>query len=72
MIQVKFEEAESRTLSETGPMSCVVFVGKGRYSCPVTARLRVRELLCVVRETVICISNAGVCVVCTERIGKKS
>ena len=72
MIQVRFEEAESRTLSETGPMSCVVFVGKGRYSCPVTARLKVKELLCVVRETVTCISNIGMCVVCTGRIGRKS
>ena len=44
------------------------FVGKGRYSCPVTARLRVRDLLCMVRETVTCISNTGMCVVCTGRI----
>ena len=30
MIQVRFEEAETGTLSETGPMSCVVFLlGKG-------------------------------------------
>ena len=35
MIQVGFEEAESRTLSETGPMSCIVFCweGKVQLSC---------------------------------------
>lgn len=44
------------------------FVGKGRYSCPVTAMLRVRELLCMVKETVTCISNTGMCVACTGRI----
>ena len=35
------------------------------------ARLRVRELLCVVRETVTCMSNTGMCVVCTGRIGRR-
>ena len=29
MIQVRFEEAESRTLSETGPKGCVVFCWEG-------------------------------------------
>ena len=53
-------------------MSCVVFVRKGRYSCPVSARLKVKELLCAVRETVACISNTGMCVVCTGKIGRKS
>ena len=48
------------------------FVGKGRYSCPVTARLKVKALLCVVRETVTCMSNTGMCVVCTGKIGRKS
>ena len=48
------------------------FGGKGRYSCSVTARLRIRELLCAVRETVTRISNTGMFVVCTGRIGKKS
>ena len=48
------------------------FVGKGRYSCPVTARLKVKELLFVVRETVTCMSNTGMCVVCTGKIGRKS
>ena len=35
-----------------------------------TARLRVRELLCVVRDTVTCISNTGMCVVCKKRVEK--
>ena len=47
---------------------CSFFVGKGKYSCPVTAGLKVRELLCAVRETVTCISNTGMCVVCTEEL----
>ena len=52
-------------------MSCIDFVGKGRYSCLVTARLRVRELLCVVRETMTCLSNTGMCVVCTGRLERR-
>ena len=42
---------------------CSFFVGEGRYSCPMTNRLKVRELLCVVRETVTCISNMDACCV---------
>ena len=48
------------------------FVEKGRYSYSVTARLKVKQLLCAVREIVICISNTGMFIVCTGRIGKKS
>ena len=54
------------------PMRPEGFAGKGRYSCPVTARLRVKALLCVVRETVACMSNTGMCVVCTGRVGRQS
>ena len=35
-----------------------------------TVRLRVRELLCAVRETVTCVPNTGMCVVCTGRVEK--
>ena len=34
LIQVRLEEAESRTLSETGPMSCVVFCWEGEVQLP--------------------------------------
>ena len=36
-----------------------------------TARLRIRELLCAVRETVTCISNTGMFVVCTEELERR-
>ena len=38
---------------------------------PCDSQVEVRELLCVVRDTVTCISNTGMCVVCKKRVEKE-
>ena len=72
MIQVRFEEAESRTLSETGPMSCAVFCWEGEWSLPCNSQLEGKGIVMTVRETVTCITKTGMCVLCTGGIGRKS
>ena len=44
LIQVRFEEAESRTLSETGPMSYVVFCWEGEVQLPCDSQAEGKQI----------------------------